>query len=119
MKTYARHYTLKALVKQFKWEWAMTSEMTDKSHAYQLNHKGEVAISTAQKMRWGMRGADNLASVFAVTPKGISVLTNYIDEPEIEVFFSNLFKTIFSSGGVGMSLVGALIKRQERYRHYP
>ena len=118
MKTYARHYTLKALVKQFKWQWAMTSEMTDKSHAYQLNHKGEVAISTAKRMLSSVHGADNLASVFAVTPKGISVLTNYIDDSEIEAFFLELFNGFFYYSG-GLGLIEALIARQKKYRHYP
>jgi len=118
MKTYARHYTLKTLVKQFKWQWAMTSEMADKSHAYQLNHNGEVAISTARKKLALVRSSDKLASVFAVTPKGISVLTNYISDPEIESFFLELFNALFDPDARG-NFANNFIARQKNYRNCP
>ena len=89
----ARHSALKYVLKNYKWGYALTSEMI-KAHAYQCWNNSELAKVEAKSVREFLTGADNLASAFGVTLKGI--ITGYKLWPElVEGMLHDLMKGVF------------------------
>ena len=121
-KLYARHYKLRDFVKNYRWQFALTSEF-GKTDAYDLYHWGFLGKHVARNVLSNLRGPDLNASAFGLTTKGvIEFLKMFPEDKAAETVKFVLFTNIFHDGA-GSAVIKYLEKNdknsfRERSRYF-